>query len=212
VLAHERGHASARHPLRRFFASLALAFHFPGIARAIERKIALAHEASADLESADGVGDPLRVAEALVRAARLAQDQPRWAQGIGGSDVEARVGELLAPRASGRRALPIGLAITSTAMLAVPASPGEVHHVIETPSAGQPEVIGTRITESLMIRRTAMSCVASSCGHEHGEDHEHGDEGHGHEHAAGAIDHALTESLELSPSTARVSAEVDLAH
>jgi Zn-dependent protease with chaperone function len=133
VLAHERGHAASRHPLRRLLASLVLCFHLPGIARRIERRIALAHETSADRDAASAVGDPLRVAEALVGAARLAKSSPTWALSITGGDVEARVRELLAPNATRGRDVPFCLAIVIAALGASALLESSlVHHSVET--------------------------------------------------------------------------------
>jgi len=96
VLAHEHAHARRLHSLRRLLAGMGLAFHLPGIAGAIERRLARAHEMQADADAASLVGAD-RVATAVVRLARVRSTALRGALGFGGSDVEARVETLLDP-------------------------------------------------------------------------------------------------------------------
>ena len=97
VAAHERAHELRRDPLARMVASLAFAFHLPGIAAALERELASAQEMAADVEAARAVGDAPQVAATLVRLARLRAHGPAFAMGLFGSDVEARVRNLLGP-------------------------------------------------------------------------------------------------------------------
>lgn len=95
VMAHERSHIRRRDPLRRLVASLALAFHLPGIASALERRLAATQESAADADAARLLGDGPRIAEALVRLARLRLAQPPLAVGVLDDDLELRVRELL---------------------------------------------------------------------------------------------------------------------
>ncbi len=97
VLAHERAHRARRDPLRRFVARLALSFHVPGIAGAVDRRLLRAQEMAADDSAAVRVGSRRNVADALVALARAGLDTPRGAFSFGGSDVEARVLRLLDP-------------------------------------------------------------------------------------------------------------------
>jgi len=98
VLAHERAHARRRDPLRRLIASLALALHLPGVAAALERALGRAQELAADAEAAGVLGgDGVRIAEVLVRLARLRAVRPAAAVGWhgGDGDLSARVAALL---------------------------------------------------------------------------------------------------------------------
>ena len=95
VLAHEQAHARRRDPLRRRIASVGLAFHLPGIAAMLDRRLARAQEMAADADAARAVGDAPRVAEVLVRLARLHKARPAPAMALFGSDLEARVRDLL---------------------------------------------------------------------------------------------------------------------
>jgi Zn-dependent protease with chaperone function len=111
ILAHERAHVRRRDPLRRLAASFFLAFHLPGIAGVLERLLARAHESAADAEAASTMGDAPRVAEILVRVARL-QIAPAFAgtAAILGSDLESRVRDLLFT--TGRSDRPSAAAVT----------------------------------------------------------------------------------------------------
>ncbi len=97
VMAHESYHIKRRDPLRRLIASIGLAFHLPGIAFAIERRLAATLESAADADAARALGDAPRVAEALVRLARLRTARVPLAVGMLDSDLEFRVRELLSP-------------------------------------------------------------------------------------------------------------------
>ncbi len=94
VMAHEHAHVCRRDPLRRLLASVALAFHVPGIAGWLERQIVRAQEMAADADAARAVDDAPRVAEALVRMARLRVRRPALVAWLG-DHLEARVQALL---------------------------------------------------------------------------------------------------------------------
>lgn len=98
VIAHETSHVRRRDPLRRWIASFGLAFHVPWIARDLERLLDDANELSADADAARALGDGRRVAEALVRLARLRMDGPELAVGVSGHNLDSRVRDLLSPR------------------------------------------------------------------------------------------------------------------
>jgi Zn-dependent protease with chaperone function len=117
VLAHEAAHARRRDPLRRLCASLALALHLPGVGAALERALARAQELAADAEAAGAVGDAPRIAEALVRLARLRVAPPAVAVGWhGGADeLAARVDALLDERVRPDR--PRAAALAGAALL-----------------------------------------------------------------------------------------------
>lgn len=101
VLAHEAAHARRRDPLRRLCASLALAWHLPGVDAWLERRLARAQEMAADADAAGAMGDGTRVAESLVRLARLRVTAPAAAVGWhgGAADLAVRVDALLDERA-----------------------------------------------------------------------------------------------------------------
>jgi len=129
VLAHERAHAERRDPLRRLVSTLLVAFHLPGIAEALERRLGITQEMAADACAAGVVGDPLRVAETLVSVARSGAES---GCGTRGAIVSARVRELLASTAR-HPGLPLRAFAGAFAafVLAITMSAGAVHHLIE---------------------------------------------------------------------------------
>jgi Zn-dependent protease with chaperone function len=135
VIAHERSHLRRRDPLRRLIARIGLAFHLPGIARALERRLARAHEMAADADAARSVGSPERVAQALVEVARarFRPPAPSTAFGAGSTaDMEARVRRLLEDRPA--RDLLRAPALASAVLLAqttVLFAADAVHHGVE---------------------------------------------------------------------------------
>ena len=131
VLAHERAHVRRREPLRRLLAALAIAFHLPGVARSLGRALRAAEEASADAEAARSLGDRGRVAEALVRFARMRAAAP-LAVGFHGEALEQRVREVLAPepQGSGPRASALLLGAAAALALALLAAP-LLHRAVE---------------------------------------------------------------------------------
>jgi Zn-dependent protease with chaperone function len=118
VMEHERSHIRRRDPLRRLVASLGLAFHLPGVASAIDRRLAATQESAADAAAARALGDPPRIAEALVRLARLRVARPPLAVGVLGSDLEFRVRELLSPATRPDRPAPMLLIAVATTLFA----------------------------------------------------------------------------------------------
>jgi Zn-dependent protease with chaperone function len=98
VLAHEHAHAARRDPLRRLLTSIGLVFHLPGIAHLLDRLLTRSQEMAADADAARTVGDRVRVAESLVRFARLRGPGRATAVEFGSGDLEARVKELLDSR------------------------------------------------------------------------------------------------------------------
>jgi Zn-dependent protease with chaperone function len=133
VLAHERAHRRRRDPLRRWVASLGLAFHLPGVAGMLERRLARAHEAAADADAARAVGDGARIAQVLVRVARLRLPQPVAVCGLLGGDLSARVGDLLATerRSSRPSALLLASGALTLWMLSIAAA-DPIHRLAET--------------------------------------------------------------------------------
>jgi Zn-dependent protease with chaperone function len=142
VLAHELAHVRRRDPLRRVLATLALSLHLPGVARAIEQRLARAHEMAADAEAARALGSPCRVAEALVQLTRAHAARPALAaapllgsagaMAFGGSDLEARVLTLLDERPrQDRPQLATLLAAAAALFVATSAGADHVHHGVE---------------------------------------------------------------------------------
>lgn len=134
VLAHERAHARRRDPLVRLLVSVVAAFHLPFLARAIERQVALSQELAADAEAARELGDPLRVADALLVLAR-----ERTTAGLGlapaftEGDLDARIHALLDPPAHApARARWLGALGVALALACSGVSPDALHHGIET--------------------------------------------------------------------------------
>lgn len=132
VLEHERAHARAFHPLRSALSSMLLAFHLPFASAWLRRRLELAYESAADAEAARAVRDPLRVADAIVRAARA----PRAfaASAFNGGDIAIRVDDLIHPRTLGADwSSSIALALVSLGCFAVAVGgAGEIHHGLET--------------------------------------------------------------------------------
>jgi hypothetical protein len=132
VLSHERAHLGRRDPLRRTLASFALAFHLPGIAGWLDRRLVRAQEMAADAEAARAVGSGTRVATALVRLTRARQHAPRLALAFGASDIEARVTALLDRRVRrdrpGAAALIAGFALM---FAGIALGADQVHHGVE---------------------------------------------------------------------------------
>ena len=133
VMEHERSHVQRRDPLRRLIASLGLAFHLPGIASIIERRLAATQESAADADAARVLGDPPRIAEALVKVARLRVARLPLAVGILGSDLEFRVRELLSPATRPDRPAPVFLiAVATTGFAAALLVADPIHTAFES--------------------------------------------------------------------------------
>jgi Zn-dependent protease with chaperone function len=132
VLAHERAHLVHRHLMFRTLAGVLCAFHLPGVARAIARRLAHAQEMAADADAACQLGDGVRVAEALVTLARLRATPAPAGLSFSRGDIAARVHALIEPRAP--RSAP-ALAFASLGVVALGALcafPETVHHALET--------------------------------------------------------------------------------
>ncbi|MBN2701323.1 MAG: M48 family metalloprotease [Methylothermaceae bacterium] len=99
ILAHEQVHVRRRDSLLRLLAGLGLAFHLPGMAGWLKRRFVHAQELTADAEAAQKLGDRLRLAETLVRVARLKlRPVPTPALDFTGGDLKSRVTALLDDR------------------------------------------------------------------------------------------------------------------
>lgn len=133
ALAHERSHLRRRDPLRRALAGVALAFHLPGVASRLERKVGRAHEIAADAQAAADVGSTQDVATALVAMTRARRVPFGAAMAFGAGDVQARVHALLDDGPRVDRLQPSALLIGLLALcLGLALSADVVHHGVET--------------------------------------------------------------------------------
>ncbi len=133
ILAHERSHVLRRDPLRRWFASLALAFHLPFVASALERRLARSQELAADANAAHTIGDAPRFAEALLRLARLRLGRVPLGVAFFGSDLEARIRNLLISQPRPDQPRPVLLLGAGIALLVLALwSAHSTHHGTET--------------------------------------------------------------------------------
>lgn len=132
VLAHERAHLARGDAWKHLVARLGLGFHWPGIARVIDRRLSRANEMAADDAAALAVGSRSRVARALVALARHQLRVPNAALGFGRSEIELRVRALLdsRPLRSGPSRKTLVL-LTGLGLVAVGCSAGEIHHGVE---------------------------------------------------------------------------------
>lgn len=133
VLEHERAHVRRRDILRRLAARLGVLFHGPATGRMLLATLDLACEEACDEEAATRLGDRVRVAQAIVAAARLVpRPPPALAAGVVGFTADAlthRVTCLLAsPQRdpAGRRWVVVSIAAALVAL-----SPA-LHHATET--------------------------------------------------------------------------------
>src|SRR5690606_13505116 len=74
---HERAHVERRDPARLAAAALASRLHWPPVRAGILAELRLATEQVCDARAARAVGDPLRVAETLLRVERLLRGSVR---------------------------------------------------------------------------------------------------------------------------------------
>jgi Zn-dependent protease with chaperone function len=132
VLAHERAHVQRRDPLRHLVASAVLGFHLPWLAGVLRRRLHTAAESAADARAADALGDSARVADVIVRLARVHRAHPVHGLGFAGGNIEARVHRLLGRRGrDGFRPSTVTLLAAATA-LGTLALAEPLHHAIET--------------------------------------------------------------------------------
>lgn len=138
VLAHEHAHLRRRDPLRRLVSSIALAFHLPGIAGWLERRLGRAHELAADAEAATEIRSPERVARALLRLARRTRRVPAPALAFhvsdasGVADIRTRVTFLLDARPRRNQPRPSLIMVSAVVALALLGAGADlVHHGVE---------------------------------------------------------------------------------
>ncbi|MFB6262742.1 MAG: M48 family metalloprotease [Bradymonadaceae bacterium] len=134
VTAHEHAHAHHSHGLAKLALAAIGSLHLPGVARDLRREFDLACEQIADREAAESVGDPVAVAETLIRVERLRTAPPVAPErsSFGASDIERRVESLLeSNESSRRRSFPL-LALAGCSGLAMLANHQWIHHALET--------------------------------------------------------------------------------
>lgn len=140
VVLHERAHVKRRDPLTLVCLELAACFMTPDSGRALVRGWRRAAEVECDNLAADGLGDPLAIAAALVQCGRLqgaAAPELKLALVAAASldDLELRVRLLVErpTRGSARGDLmPAALSLLAAAALAIACVGGAGHHAMET--------------------------------------------------------------------------------
>lgn len=136
VLAHERAHARRRDPLALFLLRLAGVFAPSFASTALMRAFREAAELACDAEAAARTGDPLTVAEMLVRVSRLRLVAPSpGAFAAAGTGLERRIAALLDPAGfAWRRSyqLLLGLSILSAVVALALVQAAAIHHAVES--------------------------------------------------------------------------------
>lgn len=95
ILAHERAHARRRDPLRQLLASIGLLWHVPGISSCLDGTFRLCQELIADRAAVSKSADKQRVANTLVRYAKLRPRMTIPAPAFGDSGIAKRVRSLM---------------------------------------------------------------------------------------------------------------------
>ncbi len=137
VIAHERAHARRRDPLRRWLTSLVASVHWPFVSRPLREALAEEQELEADRAAAEALGDPIRVAEAIVdwsRALRGRTTSNALAMAFGAGPLRRRVLALTEPAASRptHRGPRLVLFAGAAVLLLVLSQAPELHHSAET--------------------------------------------------------------------------------
>lgn len=132
VVAHEEAHAAHGDVLQRAMARLAGFAHWPRVASSLQRRLVVAQEVAADAHAARVVGDPLRVAEALLRLTRLAPSPRVVGMSFTDGDVAARVRALVAAQPGARAPRRLVAASISASVVALLCGGHHVHHALET--------------------------------------------------------------------------------
>ncbi|MBI4819650.1 MAG: M56 family metallopeptidase [Deltaproteobacteria bacterium] len=137
ALAHERAHLRRRDPLTSLLLSVAGLVQLPGVSGALARAFRVAAEEACDDFAAREVGDPVRVAEALVAVAELQRAQPGFDEAVhafGEHALERRIRRLLHGRGRAGRARGLALAMLASGACALLATrhTSALHHLVET--------------------------------------------------------------------------------
>lgn len=136
VVDHERAHGRWHTILRGLVAVCGMA-HLPAVGRWLRREVEVACEQIADRRAADEIGDPLEVAETILRVERLAgahADPPVGGMAFGDGELERRITGLVDEpwREAGRWGLLVGAGLVVMVGLA---GAGTFHHLVETLTA-----------------------------------------------------------------------------
>jgi hypothetical protein len=109
-----------------------MAFHLPGIAGWLERRLARAQEMAADAIAAEAVGSRERVAAALVHVARARIRLPSLVLPFSTADLEFRVHRLLFSKKELDFPRPLLVLVVGIALGGlIAASADAVHHAVE---------------------------------------------------------------------------------
>jgi hypothetical protein len=147
VVAHEAAHVRHRDPLRILVAQVCTDLQWPAArAKQRQRSWLQALELARDAEAAAQPGiDPVALASAIVKVARLPHPAPPCPEGIGaplvegGTLLEARVQRLLSPAPAAPRARPFVLRALACALASLGFALGvTVAHPLATVLAGSP--------------------------------------------------------------------------
>lgn len=131
VLLHERAHAARRDSLRQWLTALGAPRPLSGPGRPLQRDLHTACEQACDQQAALDVGDPLEVAESLLRAQRSART-PQSASLDGESALSARVAALIAPPRPERLPAPVlVVGVAAAALVAALVGLDMLHHGAE---------------------------------------------------------------------------------
>lgn len=136
VVLHERAHARRRDVMRIAAASFLSLLHLPSIRKTLLRDFRLACEQAADSEAATVIGDPLCVAEAILKVGRLSLGAlPQFGHlgtAFGEGDLEERIHALLSPIRHHAPTLLRGRMLLAAALCLFLIGSGPLHHLIET--------------------------------------------------------------------------------
>jgi len=135
MLAHEQAHLDRRDPLMLFVLRVLTVVAPPAASRALVRAWLDRAEARADQLAVQAVGDPLLLAEALLRCARLGARAPELAIAWSAGQLERRVHAILAdadsPTGSSPDANLLDGALLLSMLLATVAATPTLHHQLE---------------------------------------------------------------------------------
>jgi hypothetical protein len=137
IIRHEQAHQQRRDALRLLIADLLSRLHLPSLREPLLADLSLATERTCDERAALTSGDRLRVAEAILKAARFTgTHRTRWDALLltaTGSNVQARVEALMQPAPLPRARLRF-LAASGAGLLTVlgGAYADQLHHAVES--------------------------------------------------------------------------------
>lgn len=132
VLLHERAHAERHDSLRQWLAALLAPSSLSGPGRPLQQDLYTACEQACDRQAAMAVGDPLEVAESLLKTQRSAQAGPKRPASPVDSALAARVAALIRPPRPERLPGPVlVMGVAATALIAALIGLDLLHHGAE---------------------------------------------------------------------------------